>query len=50
MAALADCLGGPQGPLPGSCAADAGLLDWNLDGDVDLADFATFQRHYSGSQ
>jgi hypothetical protein len=37
---LSDCLTGPQPPLPPGCDA----ADLDFDGDVDLGDFAAFQR------
>jgi len=42
---FADCLSGPGQPAGGGCAA----LDLDTDGDVDLADFAEFQRSYDGT-
>ena len=53
FAMLADCLSGPElPPMPTAPeCADACLraFDSNLDGDVDLADVAAFQRQFTGS-
>ncbi len=40
------CLTAPSGPLPAGCEAK----DFDLDGDVDLFDFAGFQIEFGGSQ
>ncbi len=42
--AFAACLSGPGQSPPMSCTTDLTLLDWDLDADVDLTDFAALQR------
>ena len=49
LEAFADCLGGPDVAIPGSCTTDLRLEDWDLDGDIDLADFAGGQPSCTGS-
>jgi len=43
---MSDCLTAPGGPLPAGCEAK----DFDLDGDVDLLDIASFQIEFGGSQ
>ena len=44
-AALAGCLTGPTGSAAGGCTC---LLDTDQDGDIDLYDYAAFQRAFGG--
>ncbi|MBU0719406.1 MAG: right-handed parallel beta-helix repeat-containing protein [Planctomycetes bacterium] len=46
VAHYADCMTGPSGGL---FAPPCGALDYDLDGDVDLEDFAGFQRTFCAS-
>jgi hypothetical protein len=43
---IAQCLGGPSGSIDPSC----GEVDFDGDGDVDLADFRSFQVSYAAQR
>ncbi len=46
--AIALCLDGPDNAIPGGCASDATLIDWDQDTDLDMTDVAELQVLFTG--